>query len=109
MNGPWTLGFSSKRAQSYAEAVERLERDAGEALGNERVALMKRWCALLRELSPQHLQTFTAGESDGGWQELNISPYETESHDRNDLVAHAKDHLFYDEGVTKEPVTFRSE
>lgn len=107
MNGPWTLGFSSKRAQSYAEAVERLERDAGEALGNERVALMKRWCALLRELSPQHLQTFTAGESDGGWQELNISPYETESHDRNDLVAHAKDHLFYDEGITKEPVTFR--
>ena len=50
---------------------------------------------------------FGAGESEGGWQELNISPYETESHDRNDLVAHAKDQLFHDEGITKEPVTFR--
>eukprot|EP00803_Ostreobium_quekettii_P004249 evm.model.scf_468.2 EVM.evm.TU.scf_468.2 scf_468:4142-7996(-) len=105
MSGPWALPFSSKRTRSYSEAVERLERHAGEALGNERVALLKRWCALLRELSPQHLQT-CSGESEGGWQELNISPYETESCEKGCLVARAQDRLYHDDTM-KEPVTFR--
>ncbi|KAJ0557618.1 hypothetical protein HanIR_Chr07g0327171 [Helianthus annuus] len=91
--------FAALNIRSYKEAVKRLEEVSASSQGEERVQLLRRWVASLREI-----ERFNSGSAKNDEKSLDETYTSADKHDspgKSDVA------LYYDQDLGVSPVNFR--
>ncbi|KAI3809409.1 hypothetical protein L1987_25381 [Smallanthus sonchifolius] len=91
--------FAALNIKSYKEAVRRLEEISVSSQGEERVQLLRRWVASLREI--ESLNAGSAENDEKSSDETYTSIDKNDSPEKSDVV------LYYDQDLGISPVNFR--
>ncbi|KAG8380723.1 hypothetical protein BUALT_Bualt06G0045600 [Buddleja alternifolia] len=94
--------IGSRNFKSFKQTVKRLEDASVSCRGRERVELMRRWLAVLKEIEKSSGISFEDKDNKNNEQEQHQLPEESKESPRRQSMV-----LYYDSDMVGEPMTFR--